>query len=448
MANLKNNHFNYNIYNDIYIEVSWLYEQHLGFLESPLYQWANLEPFEIRLNNFLDALINHDGLIDDFCLEHAFDGDIGDLFTAVSVLAKRKGLPAIKILLNDTSLNDLAMRTAIIDAVNYSLSEDDLICLVNELVDFGNPVAIEMAAKIASFHQLDFSDVLTLYLKQLDKDGDLDSHELLLHASLTALTPALDKNTLSVDDLTFFASLIEKKLTDEVLQIIAITLLKAKYYEPIKDRTNQLSNYSWLILPISLLGNLSAKSFLLDLLVEDAPEQTKEALIALGLIGSSDTISTLIHYLATEDFAEKASIALQLITGADLYEDAFIPDEIDPDELFPDELARYEKGEPVYPEGEEPGIKVHRISQDEYIWQQWLENNSSKFSSTNRYRFGRVISLPSLLEALKKPDTPIFIRNLIVDEIALQYGIELKIDKKMFVNAQLQVIDQALLDHS
>ncbi len=85
--------------------------------------------------------------------------------------------------------------------------------------------------------------------------------------------------------------------------------------------------------------------------------------LAIGLIGNSSAIPNLIDSLSTNKTSENAALALNLITGADLYEDHFIPEEIDEDALFEDELEKHKKGE-LYPPGEEPGETITRLSQN------------------------------------------------------------------------------------
>ena len=246
-------------------------------------------------------------------------------------------------------------------------------------------------------------------------------------------------------DLNFLYDLFDQEYSHEVLAQVAITLLKAKHPNILKQCVTHFEKKQiWPILPLGLYGHSGANGALWSLLNSGSPEQVNQALLALGLLGNPDTIDVCIQCLDFSDFAEQAAMALQLITGADLYEDVFVPEEIDPDDLFADELEKYQKGEPVYPPGEEPGETISKVVQDPETWKQWYSEHKDQFLPDQRYRYGQAISIRSLLEALKSPKTPHLIRTLIVEELAIQYGIDVKIERNMFVEDQLAAIQKLM----
>ena len=56
--------FLYEVYEDNFTDASWLYEQRLGFFADPNYQWTDFKPYETRLRNYLDALVNRDDSVE------------------------------------------------------------------------------------------------------------------------------------------------------------------------------------------------------------------------------------------------------------------------------------------------------------------------------------------------------------------------------------------------
>jgi hypothetical protein len=414
----RKNKIDYKVYDSLFTDASWLYEQRQNFLKDPHYIWSQLKPFESRLDKTLDALVCSDESVDLFCISHAFYGDVGDLFTSAFVLAKRHGLSSIQSIISDMDIENSAMRAAIVDAANMALNKEDINTLFNKFYIENTPYMLEMAAKIAGYHRLNVSELLIESLKKLIVIENISTHESLIQSLFTALgqVPYLPDSS---SDLNFLEGYIDNGLSDETLQILAIMLLKKKQYSPIKNRVNQLEKHSWLILPVALIGNTTAIPHLLELLNKDKIKQTNQALLALGFLGCPEVCETLIQYLALAEFSKNASMALQLITGADLYEDVFIPDEIDPDELFPDELARYNDGLPIYKEGEEPGVKVRRVSQSINTWRRWLNNNIKNFKHDDRCRFGVSINRSILLDFLKLKNLTNNIYGIMVDEYLL-----------------------------
>ncbi|MEJ2045831.1 MAG: hypothetical protein P8X74_20195 [Reinekea sp.] len=434
------------VYDDLFIEVSWLYEQRQGIFKDPTYQWIDLQSFESRLMFFLDALILRNHTVDAYCQEHAFDGDTGNVFTAVYVLAKRNGLSAIQPLINEIDFDDPAFRNAFIDAVTLALSHDDKKTLVTQFFADNTPAKLEIAAKLSGDNRFNQIDLLLQTLKQAIESDNPTDYESLLQSALTALGQQLPLSVPAKQDFTCLYALIEQGHSDATLYCLSIAMLKARQDDIIRQGVAHMEQQAWPILPLAVHGKVGIKHFYAPLLTNkhSSPEQINDLLLALGLLGLPEDIPTLIQYLEHPEFAENAATALQLMTGADLYEDVFVPEEIDPADLFPDELEKYERGEPLYPEGEEPGETINQVVRDSATWQQWYSEHKPSFSAGQRYRYGQVITAPVLLNALKAEKTPHRIRAFIVDELAIQFDTDVKINQNVFVDAQVQTIEQTI----
>ncbi|MCP4695346.1 MAG: hypothetical protein GY862_00650, partial [Gammaproteobacteria bacterium] len=136
----------------------------------------------------------------------------------------------------------------------------------------------------------------------------------------------------------------------------ALALLRSGEKQAINDCLRYAETENWPLLPLGLGGGASAVPVLLEIASGD--KVSADCLVALGLLGDISAADTLLNYLDNTELAESAALALNLITGAELYEEVFIPEEIDEDELFEEERAKLKKGENLYPPGEEPGTVI------------------------------------------------------------------------------------------
>jgi hypothetical protein len=439
--------FSEDMYDLFFIDAAWLYEQRLGFFKKTDYLWTDFQSYEIRLMNLLDSLIHRDGTVDIYCRKNAFNGDPGELFTAVYVLVKRHGLAAINLLISDMDFTIPAMKNAFIDAVSLALNKDDLGMLIEQSFNEVTPVALEIAATLSANHRLINMDALLKSLKLMVQSENPTDYESAIQASLIALGKGMPLTKPAQQDLTFLYALTEQGHSTETLQCLAVTLLRAIQNDQIQFCLKQ--QQVWPILPLSVFGHKGLKPYYLKLLAnkDASPEQINDVLLALGLLGLPETITVLLPYLQQPDYAENAAMALQVMTGADLFEEVFIPEKTDPDSLYPEEREKYERGEPLYPEGEEPGAKINRVCQQFELWQQWHNEHKAQFVDDQRYRYGQVITAQVLLDAVKADKTPHRIRAFIVDELAIQFRVDLNINTNMFVDDQMQAIEkvQAIL---
>ena len=163
--------------------------------------------------------------------------------------------------------------------------------------------------------------------------------------------------------------------------------------------------------------------------------------MALGLLGSIAMVENLTDSLSNDETAENAALALNLITGAELYEAHFIPEEIDEDALFEDELEKHKKGK-LYAPGEEPGETITRLSQNPETWRNWWDESKENYDPELRYRNGKPYSPECLIENLTSEKSPNIIRKLAYEELVIRYGIDFRFETEMFVKDQIAAIKQ------
>jgi hypothetical protein len=226
---------------------------------------------------------------------------------------------------------------------------------------------------------------------------------------------------------------------ESIRSATALALLRLGDHQTIHYCLQHAPSRSWPCIPLGLGGNRSA----VNVMLEKAKTGNAEGncLIALGLLGDISAVDTVLDHLTNAEIAEFAAMALQLLTGADLYEDVFVPDEIDEDELFEEERKKFKQGEvPTRLDGQPFGITITRISQKPEDWQKWWAENKPRFNPAIRYRNGKPYSPACLLENLESEKSPHKVRQLAYEELVIRYGIDFPFETDMLVTQQKQAI--------
>jgi hypothetical protein len=232
---------------------------------------------------------------------------------------------------------------------------------------------------------------------------------------------------------------ISSHLTSEneaVAEAACNSLIRLGDYHAIRHGLLVAQAKPWPILALGIGGNHSAVNVLTDIVKSD--RVTDEALIASGLLGDLSSVKHIFNCLMNADRAMAAAEALQIITGAVLQEEVFIPEEIDPDELLDEERETYEQtGEiPMGPDGEPFGENVTQLSINPETWRQWLAEHKQQFDTNLRYRHGKPISPAASLYCLMDEYTPHRVRRLVCDEMAVRYGADFPLEVDMQVSEQ------------
>jgi hypothetical protein len=180
-----------------------------------------------------------------------------------------------------------------------------------------------------------------------------------------------------------------------------------------------------------------------SLLLQNASGESAawDGLLALGLLGDISAVEILLANLSRPASAATAALALNLITGAEIYEEAFIPEEIDEDELFPEEVERFRRGQPpTRPDGSPFGITITRLSQKPEDWIHWWSKNRARFHPPVRYRNGEPYSPACLLKNLEAEKSPRQVRQLAYEELVIRYGADFPFETDMPVAWQEKAI--------
>jgi hypothetical protein len=169
------------------------------------------------------------------------------------------------------------------------------------------------------------------------------------------------------------------------------------------------------------------------------PEPAPDVLQALGLLGDLSTVRPLLQMLGRPELAPAAAEALHVITGAGLYEEVLVPNEVEDDERLDGEAEprRAQPGTGAFPAAEEAaGSRVRRLSHDPAAWEAWLAAHASRFAAHRRFRLGQLYGPAVLLQCLAAIDYPKPYRRFVADELRIAHAIDLRFETDMRVAEQ------------
>ena len=416
--------FSTQLYQEHLGEASFLYEQRLTLLEDPTATWLDIEDFEDRFEPHIDGLVIGEDLALEVCKQQAGAGDFGEFHAATRVFCRQNKKNMVSSLMDQINPNDEEKLQAVTDALIDEMPPgwfEDFVNILNSDNIHWHP----FIARMIGFRRMPYGQKLIDFLNRTD--------ERQLGKTIWALGRLREKKA----HIPIYNSGL--KHTDEsVCAEAALALLRLGDPQTVSHCMNRAASERWPFLALGLGGSPQVLTVLRQLATSESA--IPNSLLALGLLGDKSTIDILLDRLPIDELAECSALALYFITGAELFEEVFIPEEIDKDELFDDELEKLEKGESLYPPGEEPGITINRISQKVEDWQKWWAENSSRFDPKIRYRNGKPYAPDCLLENLQSEKSPNIMRKLAYEELVIRYGIDFPFETDMQVVQQRQAI--------
>lgn len=400
-------------------EGSFLYEQRLGLIDDSDVPWSELDSFvERRFEAHLSALVMGTDLGLDVCFQQAKEGDFGELHTSIRVFCRQNRQDLVEEILDELDFNDDERVKAVADALCYDMPEGWQEDFLNALFEKGSGHA-RIAAQVVAFQRLTFERHLLQSLAAYPSENKTTL--ALLHAlgrmRSSSATPSVLK-CIEHDDPV-------------VVKAAISTLIRMGSLQALREAVTP----TWPVLDLGLCGGKGA-------IIHNDPGVIagKNGPLAMGLLGAVSAVPILIGSLLKKGVAENAALALNLITGVELYEEHFIPEEIDVGSLFEDELELFRKGE-LYAPGEEPEETTTRLSQNPEVWQQWWEENREQFDPDCRYRNGKPYSPECLLENISSEKSPTIIRQLAYEELVIRYDLDVPFETDMPVWQQLAAIE-------
>jgi len=406
-------------------EASFLYEQHLTLFNDPEIIWPDIDDFEQRLEAHIDALVLGEEIALKTCRQRAVEGDAGEAFAAVCVFCRQRRKELLFEIFENLDPEDIERMQAVSDALNLEMPsewKEDFVGMLSTC----SSVQHHIIARLIGYRRFPATNEL---LKALSEKSSEHPFSILW---------ALGR----LNDQTARPFLLAKYLRHEdetISQEAAQALLRMGEPEALNYCLLSVQSQHW---PDELIGISAGPSALGPLMKKAAREKSKAScLMGLGLLGDIAATETLLGRLADPETAEAAALALNLMTGAEIYEDAFIPDEMDEDELFPEELEKFRQGQPpTRPDGTPYGVTITRLSQKPEDWQKWWANDASQFKAGIRYRNGKPCDPECLLANLENPKSPNKVRKLAYEELVIRYGMIFPFEADMLVIEQKKAL--------
>lgn len=402
-------------------EASFLYEQRLGLLADPELTWKELDDFEERFEAHVDALVVGADLALEVCKERCSAGDFGELHTAIRVFCRQHRSDLAFAVLQGIDTEDEQVAQAVIDALKFECPTEWYDDLVRIILGSSNHL-IAVLSPVLAYRHVPVEEALLKVMAQTDEAGLPSVLWSLGRVGSEAARNAINSYLTSENEA--------------VAKAACNALIRLGDYHAIRHGLLVAQAKPWPVLALGVGGNHSAVNVLTDLIKSD--RVSDDALIALGLLGDLSSVKNIFDCLMNPERAVAAAEALQIITGAALYEDVFIPAEIDPDELLDEEREKYEQtGElPTGPDGDPYGDNVTQLSINPDTWKQWFAEHKQQFDTSLRYRHGKPISPAASLYCLMDETTPHRVRQLVCDEMRVRYGVDFALEADMPVAAQ------------
>jgi uncharacterized protein (TIGR02270 family) len=420
--------FQIELYEEHLEEASFLYEQCEALRQRPDQPWRRLADFEDRLEAHVDALMVGGELALEVCRRRAVEGDPGELFASACVFCRYGEAPMLAAVLKTLDYTNAQRTQAAATALKHELPDAWRDACVDAIAQ-GEGALVTMLSGVVGYRRLR-AGVLG---DALGRASDAAPQRTLLWAIgrtrpdgvADAVRPLLRSGDRAVRDAALRALI---RLHDPFIQRHLQALAPGADC-PYVD--------------IALAGGRALSPKLLAGV--RPPAASIETVIAAGLMGDVSIARALVALLAVEPLAHAAAEALFVITGAPLWGDVLVPDEITEDEMFASELETYRKtGEvPTRGDGEPYGTRVLQISMDPSVWDEWLSANASRFNAQLRYRLGRPCEPLVLLQCLTSDFYPKKWRALAAEELLVRYGIDLSWEPDMPVGQQMEILRAA-----
>jgi uncharacterized protein (TIGR02270 family) len=407
-------------------EASFLYEQRMALRENPELSWIDIDDFEARFEAHVDGLVLGEDVALEMCKQAAAEGDHSELHVAIRVFCRRGLKDLVFETIDQLDLNDGERQKALADALHDDLPagwRDKII----EMLGGDNSQLYPLAVGLIGYCRLPAGDTLLGLLDRLDGET--------LRRALWALGRIREHGA----RVPLFNTYLNHR-DENVRAEAALTLLRLGEKQALQHCITRAGHETWPSIALGLGGVPEAFPKLYQM--ASSEQVDSNCLLALGLFGDSRAVDILLHRLGSGELVDSASLALFMLTGADLHEEVFVPEEIEEEDLFEEERERLEKGESLFPQGEEPGITFSRISQKREDWTGWWEENKSRFSAGIRYRCGKPCTPGGLLENLEDERSPGILRGFAHEELVIRYGKDFPFELEMTVAQQQKAMGE------
>lgn len=410
-------------------EASFLYEQRLALLDDPEVAWTDVQDFEDRFEAHIDALVLGGDLALEVCHQRIDEGDFGETHALIRVACRVDRRDLLSAAIARLEPDDEAGARAVGEALEHEMPHAWLRDLPS-LLPLDGPATLSIFARIVGYRRIDAA-------KKMLPDVDR-APEPCRGAVVWAL------GRLRADGARLS---LNRHLTggDESIRPAALlALLRIGDPQMATICQQQARSDTRFLVPLGLGGDPAAVRFLEPLAAN--PNFPADGLLALGLLGAASSVGALLRHLEDEKKGGSAALALQLITGAPLYEEAVVPEaaEEEGEEAEPAPAAAPGAGEDSSGDAEvtPAGTTVVRVSQDRASWESWLAENGKAFRAGVRYRLGKPYSPATLLECLESAASQPLVRRLAADELAIRYAMTIPFETDLWVSRQKALLEE------
>jgi hypothetical protein len=426
-----------------------LYEEHLGassvlldqiaaYRHDPELGWEDVANWESRLARHLDALATGNEHVAAVCGRKLATGDAGERDAALRVLLLQGRKEAVYAALRDLDTQDAETAAAFataLAAVTPAGWVEELATVAERHTRLAPVLAPLFARRRASV-----AAALLQALEGAQAEAQVPLLRALGRVAGADTGTRLERYWRGSGDAATPAADAADAATAAVAATAADAALRAGHAPAASELALLVTLKPELALPLALGGPRSATAALADLARNG--HATADVLLALGLLGDLGSVRTIFDCLGSEELAPSAALALELVTGAGLDTEVFVPSAIDPDELFDEERVRYEAtGEvPKRADGEPYGARVVQLSTDAASWKDWLSRNKARFDPALRYRCGEPYAPRALKRALEMPRLPNRVRALVCDELRIRYGLDFPLEIDLPVAEQRRLL--------
>ncbi len=420
-------YFSRDLYDEHLENASFFYESRFHLLNAPHVSWLDLADVESRLRTHIEALVLGDELSVEVCHGKINTRQRGILYAAVRLFCYLGKVDEVKNIIDGLDVKNSRHITEITYALCHGLPRawHDMI---RGMMSSRDIMLIRMAADVIGYRRLSMMNELMEVIKKTQNDLPATVVRTAGRLRLSEARP-------------YLLDIVKNKQTGEAIKYEAcLALLRIGEKNLIKPLLQKdfAGNSRYLIM--GLCDDFNDAPMLQEIATSAAV--CDENLLALGLLGDLSSVDLLINHMLNPQLSEAASLSLNLLTGAGLLEDAFIPDPIDESSLFTYQKEKLKRGEPLYPPGEEPGVTVNRLSQNPETWKIWWIQNKIRFNNRERYRNGRLFSPSGILKTMESPKCPGTLRQLAYEDLVIRYGKDVCFDISFPVKEQIMAINE------
>ena len=413
------------LYQEHLEEAAFLYEQRQALLRDPQISWLEIGSFEDRLEAHVDGLVVGEDLALEVCRTRAKEGEPGEFFPIVSVFCRQRRGDLMSELLAEVDFKDPAKIRPVEDGLKHELPQDWSSFCEKALSQHPNGLT-RILANVVGYRRLAFGQQLGEVLTR-SGPGELSAVAWALGRLGAASARDGLPGYLRHDNIAIKSAAL-------------LALLRLGVREPLPECETIARSETWPLIALGLGGSQSASDVLRE--VARSAHATPDCLLALALLGDTSALQILYDSLAKPELAEAAAVGLELIAGAQLSEEVFVPEQVVEDELFEKELKAWkEQGQaPKRPNGTPFGTTVKKPVVAKNKWKAWFARHSKDFDSSSRYRNGKRYSPRTLLEQLLDSTSTFRLRQLAAEELAIRYGCPVPFEADMPVAWQLRAL--------